>query len=174
MENPATQKDSSPVMNPVRRAGLIILMFGLGLLFWSVPAHSENAVVVRVIDGDTITVQIAGAIRTIRLLGVDTPETKHPTKAVQPLGPEASAFTQAALDRQTVRLEADPADDQVDRYDRLLRYVYLDGKNFNARLIREGYATAIRAFPYSRKREFLRLEAQARQERRGIWADSEM
>ena len=173
MENPATQKDSSK-MNTVRRAGLFILLFGLGLLFWSVPAHSESAVVVRVIDGDTITVQIAGAIRTIRLIGVDTPETVHPTKKVQPGGPEASAFTQAALDRQTVRLEADPAGDQVDRYDRLLRYVYLDGKNFNARLIREGYATAIRAFPYSRKREFLRLEAQARQERRGIWADSEM
>ena len=174
MENPATQKDSSTVMNPVRRAGLIILMFGLGLLFWSVPAHSENAVVVRVIDGDTITVQIAGAIRTIRLIGVDTPETKHPTKAVQPLGPEASAFTQAALDRKTVRLVTDPAGDQVDRYDRLLRYVYLDGKNFNATLIREGYAVAIRSFPYSRKAEFLRLEALARQERRGIWADSEM
>ena len=110
-------------------------------MFWSVPAHSENAVVVRVIDGDTITVQIAGAIRTIRLIGVDTPETVHPTKKVQPGGPEASAFTQAALDRKTVRLEADPAGDDSDRYDRLLRYVYLDGKNFNARLIREGYAS---------------------------------
>ena len=173
MENPATQKDSSK-MNTVRRAGLFILLFGLGLLFWSVPAHSESAVVVRVIGGDTITVQIAGAIRTIRLIGVDTPETKHPTKAVQFFGREASAFTQAALDRQTVRLEADPAGDDSDRYDRLLRYVYLDGKNFNARLIREGYATAIRTFPYSRKREFLALEAQARQARRGIWVDSEM
>ena len=78
MENPTAQKDSSPVMNPVRRAGLFILLFGLGLLFWSVPAHSESAVVVRVIDGDTITVQIAGAIRTIRLIGVDTPETVAP------------------------------------------------------------------------------------------------
>ena len=170
MENPTTQKDSSTVMNPVRRAGLFILMFGLGLLLWSVPAHSENAVVVRVIDGDTIRVALSGELTTVRLLGVDTLETKHPTKAVQPLGPEASAFTQAALDRQTVRLEADPAGDNEDRYDRLLRYVYLDGKNFNARLIREGYATAIRAFPYSRKRAFLRLEVLARQERRGIWA----
>lgn len=53
MENPATQKDSSK-MNTVRRAGLIILLFGLGLLFWSVPAHSESAVVVRVIDGVAI------------------------------------------------------------------------------------------------------------------------
>ena len=172
MENPATQKDSSK-MNTVRRAGLFILLFGLGLLFWSVPAHSESAVVVRVIDGDTITVQIASELTTVRLLGVDTPETKHPTKKVQPLGPEASAFTQAALDRQTVRLEADPEGDLVDRYDRLLRYVYLDGKNFNATLIREGYAVAIRSFPYSRKAEFLRLEAQARQARRGMWADSE-
>ena len=173
MENPATQKDSSK-MNTVRRAGLIILLFGLGLLFWSVPAHSESAVVVRVIDGDTITVQIAGAIRTIRLIGVDTPETKHPTKKVQRGGQEASAFTQAALDRQTVELVTDPAGDDSDRYDRLLRYVYLDGKNFNATLIREGYAVAIRQFPYSRKREFLALEAQARQARRGMWADSEM
>ena len=172
MENPATQKDSSK-MNTVRRAGLIILLFGLGLLFWSVPAHSESAVVVRVIDGDTITVQIAGAIRTIRLIGVDTPETVHPTKKVQRGGKEASAFTQAMLDRKTVELVTDPEGDQVDRYDRLLRYVYLDGENFNATLIRQGYATAIRTFPYSRKREFLALEAQARQARRGIWADSE-
>ena len=170
MENPATQKDSSTVMNPVRRAGLIILLFGLGLLFWSVPAHSENAVVVRVIDGDTLRVWITDEIQTVRLIGVDTPETVHPTKEVQRGGKEASAFTQAMLDRQTVRLEADPAGDQVDRYDRLLRYVYLDGVNFNARLIREGYAVAIRSFPYSRKAEFVRLEALARKERRGIWA----
>ncbi len=173
MENPTTQKDSSK-MNTVRRAGLFILLFGLGLLFWSVPAHSENAVVVRVIDGDTLRVSISGELATVRLVGVDTPETVHPTKIVQPGGPEASAFAQAALDRKTVRLEADTEGDLVDRYDRLLRYVYLDGKNFNARLIREGYAVAIRQFPYSRKAEFLRLEAQARQERRGIWADSEM
>ena len=59
MENPTTQKDSSK-MNTVRRAGLFILLFGLGLLFWSVPAHSESAVVVRVIDGDTITVRLPG------------------------------------------------------------------------------------------------------------------
>ena len=171
MENPTTQKDSSPVMNPVRRAGLIILLFGLGLLFWSVPAHSESAVVVRVIDGDTITVQIAGAIRTIRLIGVDTPETVHPTKKiVQPGGPAASAFAQAALDRQTVELVTDPKGDQVDRYDRLLRYVYLDGKDISAILIGLGYGRAIRAFPYSKRSQFVALEADARKRRVGMWA----
>ena len=169
MENPTTQKDSSTLMNPVRRAGLFILLFGLGLLFWSVPAHSENAVVVRVIDGDTIRVQIAGAIRTIRLIGVDTPETKHPTKAVQPLGPEASAFTQAALDRQTVRLEADPAGDDSDRYGRWLRYVYLKGQDFSGILIGLGYGLAVRAFPYSKRLEFIALEADARKRQVGLW-----
>ena len=169
MENPTAQKDSSTVMNPVRRAGLIILLFGLGLLFWSVPAHSENAVVVRVIDGDTLRVSISGELTTVRLLGVDTPETKHPTKAVQPLGPEASAFTQAALDRQTVRLEADPEGDLVDRYDRLLRYVYLSGDDFFAVLIGLGYGLAIRTFPYSKRREFIALEADARKRQVGLW-----
>ena len=173
MENPTTQKDSSK-MNTVRRAGLIVLLFGLGLLFWSVPAKSEEGVVVRVVDGDTLKVWITDEIQTVRLIGVDTPETKHPTKEVQRGGKEASAFTQSMLDRKTVRLEVDPAGDLVDRYDRLLRYVYLDGKNFNATLIREGYAVAIRTFPYSRKREFLALEAQARKARRGIWTNSEM
>ena len=59
-----------------------------------------------------------------------------------------------------------------DAYGRILRYVMLTtGENLNATLIREGYATAIRRFPYSLKREFLDLEAQARQARRGRWAD---
>ena len=86
----------------------------------------------RVVDGDTIRVALSGELRTVRLIGVDTPETKHPTKAVQRGGKEASAFTQAMLDRKTVELVTDPEGDQVDRYDRLLRYVYLDGKNFKA------------------------------------------
>ena len=127
----------------------------------------------RVVDGDTLKVWMSGELRTVRLIGVNTPETKHPTKKVQKGGPEASAFTQAALDRKTVELVTDPEGDDADRHGRLLRYVYLDGENFNATLIREGYATAIRQFPYSRNREFLALEAQARQARRGIWADSE-
>ena len=100
MENPTTQKDSSK-MNPVRRAGLFILLFGLGLLLWSVPAHSENAVVVRVIDGDTITVQIAGAIRTIRLIGVDTPETSTLPKKCSREGRRRAPLPKR---RSTVRL----------------------------------------------------------------------
>ena len=102
---------------------------------------------------------------------MDTPETKYtlPKKCSSSGGPEASAFTQAALDRQTVRLEADPAGDDVDRYDRLLRYVYLSGDDFSAVLIGLGYGRAIRTFPYSKRREFIALEADARKRQVDLW-----
>ena len=88
-----------------------------------------------------------GKSHTVRLMGVDTPETKHPTKAVQFFGREATAFTKAALEGKTVLLAKDRTGDTVDCYGRLLRYVLLDGDNFNARLISEGYAHAYRRFP---------------------------
>ena len=97
----------------------------------------------------------------VRLIGVDTPETKHPTKAVQYFGREASSFTKAALEGKTVLLQKDRTGDTVDRYGRWLRYVLLDGDNFNARLIRDGYAHAYRRFPFSKRTEFIQLEEQA-------------
>ena len=126
--------------------------------------------VARVIDGDTIQVLSDGRQYTVRLIGADTPETKHPTKAVQRFGQEASAFTTAALDGQTVQLEIDRTGDTRDRYGRLLRSVYLNGDNFNARLIREGYAHAIRGFRYSMRSQFIRLEDEARQRGQGLWS----
>ena len=137
-----------------------------------VAAQPAPAQLARVIDGDTITVRLADGDRyTVRLTGVDTPETVHPTQGVEPYGPEAVAYTRARLTGATVRLVADPAGDHQDAYGRLLRYVMLpSGENFNATLIREGYATAIRTFPYSRHAECLQLEAQARAARRGLWA----
>ena len=104
------------------------------------------------IDGDTIRVRFEGKSYTVRLIGVDTPETKHPTKTVQFFGREANAFTKAHLEDKTVALVRDPAGDSTDRYDRLLRYVYLDGDNFNAQLIREGYAHAYRGASFSKRR----------------------
>ena len=134
-------------------------------------AQTGTAQVDRVIDGDTISVTLDGDRYTVRLTGVDTPETKHPTRGVEPYGPEAAAYTTARLTGATVRLVRDPAGDDHDGYGRILRYVILaGGENFNATLIRAGYATAIRRFPYSRQAEFLQLETQARAARRGLWA----
>ena len=84
------------------------------------------------IDGDTIQVRFESKSYTVRLIGVDTPETKHPTKPVQYFGREASAFTKAALEGKTVLPQKDRTGDTVDRYGRRLRYVLLDGDNFNA------------------------------------------
>ena len=105
---------------------------------------------------------------TVRLMGVDTPETKHPTKTVEYFGREA-AFTKAPLEGKTVLLAKDRTGDTVDRYGRWLRYVLLDGDNFNARLIREGYAHAYRLFPFSERTEFIELKDQARRRRIGLW-----
>ena len=107
----------------------------------------------------------------MRLTSVDTPETRHPTRGVKPYGPEAAAYTTARLTGATVRLDTDPAGDDIDADGRILRYVMLaSGEHVNATLIRDGYATAIRRFPYSRHAEFLQLEAQAPRARRGLWA----
>ena len=129
----------------------------------------RSAVVERVIDGGTIEVRVAGQTHTVRLIGADTPETKHPAKEVQRFGQEASAFTTAALEGRTVQLETDRTGDTVDRYGRLLRYVCLDGQNFNARLISEGYSHAIQSFRYSKRASFIRLEEAAKRLGKGLW-----
>ena len=142
-----------------------------GLAGAPVLAQTGTAYVDRVIDGDTISVRLDGDRDTVRFTGVDTPETTHSTRGVEPDGPEAADDTTARLTGATVRLDLDPAGDDQDADGRILRYVMLaSGEHVNATLIRDGYATAIRRFPYSRQREFLQLEAQARRARRGLWA----
>ena len=147
----------------------------LAVLAWlagaPVLAQTGLAQVDRVIDGDPIRVRLDGARLTVRLTGVNTPETTHPTRGVEPGGPAASADTTRRLTGATVRRDRDPAGDDHDADGRLLRYVVLGtGEHVNATLVREGYGTAIRAFPCSRQREFIALEAQARRTRRGLWS----
>ena len=154
-----------------KRAGGLLCFAGIIALAmvgqWAGPVEAPGE---RVVDGDTFVVRYQGGNRTVRLIGVDTPETVHPTEPVEHFGLEASAFTKARLDGKTVQLVRDRTGDTVDAYGRLLRLVYLDGENFNATLIREGYGHAIRDFDYSMRREFIALENQARIQRRGLWA----
>ena len=152
------------------RIGVLILIGGMLALITEAQFEPRTVKVARVIDGDTIQVLSDGRQYTVRLIGADTPETKHPTKTVQHFGAEASAYTKAALEGRTVQLETDRTGDTVDRYGRLLRYVYLDGQNFNARLISEGYAHAIRGFRYSKRASFIRLEEAAKRLGKGLWS----
>lgn len=96
--------------------------------------------VIRVVDGDTIIVSDGGDELRIRMIGVDTPETVHPTRPVQCYGRQASQFVTELLDGERVRLEHDPSQDQVDQYGRELAYVWLDDETMvNELIIAEGY-----------------------------------
>ena len=133
--------------------------------------HAEEvATVTRVIDGDTIKVEVGGQIETVRLIGIDTPETVHPRKPVEYFGKEASAFTKRMADGKSVRLEKDQQTANRDRYGRLLRYVYLpDGKLLNAEIIIQDYGFAYTRFPFDKMEEFRELEREARKGERGLW-----
>ncbi|CAN5202694.1 hypothetical protein BH11PAT4_BH11PAT4_8120 [soil metagenome] len=131
--------------------------------------------VVNVADGDTFKVKFPdGKEQTVRLLGVDTPETVDPRKTVQCFGKEASAFAKAQLAGKEVTLEADPTQGDVDKYNRLLRYVYLtDGTFFNLKLLQEGYATEYTyQKPYKFQKVFKATEAGARDDAVGFWNPS--
>ena len=136
-----------------------------------------RAEVVDHVDGDTVRVRIdrpppgLGVVETIRLLGVDTPETVHPRRPVERFGKAASDFTKARLLNKKVYLAFDW--DLRDRYGRLLVYIYIDGGDgarcFNAALIRDGYAHAYTRFAFQFINEFRALEQEARREKRGLW-----
>ena len=129
--------------------------------------------VVEVLDGDTIVVRAAGAPdETIRLLGVDTPETHHPTKPVQCFGPEAAAYTTRRLFAQVVRLEDDV--ERRDIYGRRLAYVYLHGANYERELLRKGYARLLVIEPnHAHARAMLDDELNARARKAGLWGACE-
>ena len=104
----------------------------------------------------------------MRLIGVDTPETKHPRKPVQYFGKEASMFTANMVEGKKVRLEVDQ--NQRDRYKRLLAYVYLeDGTLLNAEIIKQGYGHTYTKFPFKYMHEFRQYEREARLMKRGLW-----
>jgi micrococcal nuclease len=125
-------------------------------------------------DGDTIVVDMNSTEEKVRMIGVDTPETKDPRKPVQCFGHAAAEFTKNLIGDNPVRLEADPTNTNRDRYDRLLRYVYLpDGRLVNAEIIRAGYGFAYVSFPVQKLEEFRSLEREAREQNRGLWAGCE-
>ena len=127
------------------------------------------ATVVHVVDGDTIVVAFRdGRTGTVRVLGVDTPETVDPRKPVQCFGPEASAYAKAHLTGVSVRLEFDV--ERHDRYGRLLAYVLVGGRRYEDDLLRRGLARLLVIPPNgAHARVMLAEELEARRARRGLW-----
>ena len=121
-------------------------------------------------DGDTIIVDMNGTLERIRFIGVDTPETQDPRKAIQCYGKAASAHTKQTIGTSKVRLVSGPDNTNRDRYGRLLRYVYLpNGRFINAELVNLGYGFAYTGFPFSKIDEFKSYQQDARKFNRGLW-----
>lgn len=132
--------------------------------------HGSPARVTRVIDGDTVEVSYQGRTLDVRLIGIDTPETVHPSEPVECYGRAASDFTKRSLEGERVEIEFDV--ERLDRYGRTLAYVWLDGELFNEVLVARGFAQ-VSTYPPNVKYVdlFLAAQRQARSRDRGLWGE---
>lgn len=139
---------------------------------WSKYDH-KTFTCVKTVDGDTIDIDIPdGRYRNtrIRLLGVDTPETKKPDTPVMYFGPEAYNFTKEKTLNRQVTVLLDKNANVRDKYGRLLAYIRLDdGKILNEELVINGFAYADTRFANSFNKEYVQLENDARKAKRGLW-----
>lgn len=145
----------------------------------------ETVEVASVVDGDTIKVYLEGEKYTIRMIGIDTPESVHPDESKNTIyGQKASEYAKQNIAKgQTVYLSKDVSD--RDKYDRLLRYVWLEKpvdvndeteirqKMYNAKVVLDGYANVYEYAPNNTLYDlFLTFEAEAEAENRGLWAEN--
>ena len=137
----------------------------------SLATSPNSATMKRVVDGDTIDIAIGGNTERVRLIGINTPETKHPTKGLECYGPEASAYTEQLLPKGTkLRVERDI--EARDKYGRLLLYVYIENSNVfvNLDLVLQGYARPMVFEPNTaHKADFAQAATQAELRNVGLW-----
>ncbi|MDY0326254.1 MAG: thermonuclease family protein [Candidatus Cloacimonadaceae bacterium] len=159
---------------------LLIIIILLGV--FTCPPKSTIAAdvydVVRVVDGDTFIARIDAQNVRVRLIGVDTPESVHPNKAVEHFALEASAFLKGLLEGEQVYFIYDQnnaATNHKDRYDRMLAYAYRasDSLFINAEIIRQGYGHAYSKYPFTLMEDFIKYERNARHQNLGLWAETE-
>lgn len=141
----------------------------------STPTASQETyyLVTKVVDGDTVAVSMNGITETIRLIGIDTPETVDPRTTVECFGTEASNKAKELLTGKRVRIEKDLSQGERDKYGRLLAYVYREDELFfNRYMIEEGYAYEYTYnIPYKYQPEFKAAQASAETNKKGFWAN---
>lgn len=164
----------------------VLLIFALSLtLFFSgfnaksAFSYQETAMdkqklfkVIKVVDGDTITVNVRGKNESVRLLGIDTPETVDPRKPVQCFGKAASDRMKFFVLGKYVKLVDDPTQGNRDKYKRLLRFVYLpDSKAtfVNGEMVKQGFAFSYKQYPTKFLDKFNAFEKYARENNLGLW-----
>ena len=171
-------------MAPARAVVVVIVLTAASLAGWWLGRHEPGATadpsvpasgrfparITETVDGDTVYIVSASGRDTVRLLGINTPETHHPTKGLECFGPEASAYTERVLTGRTVELELDV--EHRDQYGRLLAYVWLDGRRFNDDLLRRGFARLLVIPPNGvYARTMLEAELAAKRSARGLWGE---
>jgi micrococcal nuclease len=167
------QKQSTSISSPSPSHSISIPLTQVATKSAVLGIDGEKALVTKVVDGDTIYVQIGGVTKTVRFIGIDTPETVDPRRPVGCFGKEASNKTKEILTGKEVILQKDVSD--TDKYSRILRYIFLpleDGQMLfvNDYLVREGYAKVLTYPPDVKYNErFREAEREARLGKKGLW-----
>lgn len=162
---------------------LIITISTIGAYFSDKSSHNKKKIpkidsqvkylVTKILDGDTFQIKVKNQTVTVRMIGIDTPETVDPRKVVQCFGKEASDKTKELLLKHTVRLETDKTQSFTDKFGRFLAYIYRDDELFiNKYLIEKGYAHEYTYdIPYEKQNEFKEAEKKARERKTGLWGE---
>lgn len=150
---------------------LIIIIFGF---YFTVSSQTTDKVVVSyVVDGDTIRAKINGELEYVRIIGINSPELDDERPLVKCFAQASKKKAIELLDTKEITLEADPTQNDRDRYKRLLRYVYIDGKNFSLWMIENGFANEYTySKPYKYQTEFKEAEKKARDSEKGLWGST--
>jgi len=135
------------------------------------PVPNERYEVVSVTDGDTFKVLQAGEITTVRVIGIDTPETRYSARGEECYGEEASREALRLLEATKVLLQTDSSQDTYDGYGRLLAYAQMeDGRDFGETMIENGFAEEFTyAAAYRKQRLYQAAETAARDRTLGLW-----
>lgn len=171
-------------------AAILVIGFGFDPIGYTIPdqdssgnqTEAATATVTRVVDGDTLDVQIASSSDTVRLIGVDTPEIAWPSDDNDLTKPEADGcyaleaweYVKQTVKGKQIRLESDGTQPMRDTYDRRLAYVFIEDQLLNQQLIAEGYGKELTVNNgYEKRASFKRAETLARENGRGLWGKCE-
>ena len=140
---------------------------------WSCEKNTENVILSRCIDGDTAEFILDEKKITVRFLAIDTPETKHPTKGVEPYGKEASDYTCKTLtEANHIHLEFDASSTKTDKYNRYLAWIWADNRMIQEELIKQGLAKVAYLYgDYKYTKELEQVQQTAQSRKINIWSD---
>lgn len=129
--------------------------------------------VVNVTDGDTFKVMVDGKTETVRMVGINSPETVDPRKSLECFGTEASNKLKSLLENQEVQLESDSTQSDRDKYNRLLRFVVVNNEDIGLKMIQEGYAyeALYSSTPHRLREAYVQAQKIAESEQKGLWAE---